>query len=493
MLNNEELLRQQVKEEVLAKEKTVKNDPYRLSFHLMPPAGLLNDPNGLVHWRGEYHVFYQWMPFKTGHGEKFWGHYITEDFVKWRHERLALTPSEWFDKDGCYSGSAVIVEDQLYLFYTGNVIQDNGKQEEYQCLAISEDGIHFHKQGPVLSIPDGFQIADFRDPKVWKKDGTWYMVVGGKTDKEEGKVLLFKSESLKEWDFLGPIAGSYENGLKDFGYMWECPDMFTLDGQDILIVSPQGLEADGMDFANTYQSGYFAGELNEQNAVFTHGSFKELDRGFEFYAPQTFRDEKDRRILIGWMGVPDQFEQAHPTVQNHWIHALTIPRELKWNGRQIIQEPLSELETMREAVLLHSEISIENDQNAVRGISGRPVELRVEVEELNDQFAIEFFHYVSLSYTKNDSILTLSRPHLEDKTKTEFRRVKLDNGLRSLRIFIDTSSLEIFVNDGEETFTSRIYPDTEDPDILFTSLGKTVFSVEQWRITGYQMEAIGDA
>ncbi|WP_173918458.1 sucrose-6-phosphate hydrolase [Halobacillus sp. Marseille-Q1614] len=493
MTSKDAQLRQQVKEEILKHGEKVNSDSYRLAFHLMPPIGLLNDPNGLIHWKGEYHIFYQWMPFKTDHGTKFWGHYITDDFVNYRHERIALTPSEWFDKDGCYSGSAIVHEDTLCLFYTGNVILENGQQEEYQCMATSTDGLHFKKEGPILSIPEGYQIADFRDPKVWKKDDAWYMVVGAKTDKDEGKVLLFKSGSLTEWEYLGPVAGSKENGLKEFGYMWECPDLFHLEGEDILIVSPQGLKAEGMNYANTYQSGYFTGKLKEQEGRFDHGSFKELDRGFEFYAPQTFKDENGRRILFGWMGVPEQFEQSHPTIENRWIHGLTIPRELKWNGSQLIQEPVQELALMREAVLLHSEISIENDQKAVRGISGRPVELHLELEELNDQFAIEFFHYASLSFTKKDSILTLSRPHLEDKSKTEFRRVRLKNGLWSLRIFIDTSSLEIFVNDGEEVFTSRIYPDLNDPDILFTSLGQTVFSIEQWRLKGYQIESIGDA
>ncbi|WP_101842280.1 sucrose-6-phosphate hydrolase [Halobacillus sp. Marseille-P3879] len=487
MNTREEELRTAATTEIVKHTDKVQSDPYRLSFHHMPPVGLLNDPNGLVHWKGEYHVFYQWMPFKTGHGEKFWGHYISDDLVNWKHERIALTPSEWYDKDGCYSGSAIIHNDQLYLFYTGNVFNEEGEQEEYQCLAVSEDGVNFEKKGPVIYVPEGF-TSNFRDPKVWKGEEHWYLVVGAQNRYKQGKVLLYRSSNLHKWELLGAVAGSNENRLGDFGYMWECPDLFNLDGQDILVVSPQGLQPDGMKYNNTYQSGYFAGRLRSEEASFEHGEFQELDRGFEFYAPQTFFDGKGRRIMYGWMGVPDQNEPSHPTVANQWIHALTIPRILSWDGSRLLQQPVPELETMREAVLLHSEIMITNDQKAVRGVEGRPVELRIEFEAIEEQFALEIFHYASLSYKKSDGILTLSRPQLDDKSKTEFRRTKLKEELKELRIFIDHSSLEIFVNRGSEVFTSRIFPQPEDDDILFTSLGSSVFSVEQWKLSGYHTQ-----
>ncbi|MFC7063306.1 glycoside hydrolase family 32 protein [Halobacillus seohaensis] len=484
MSSIDDQLRNSALDEIEKHQKEVNADPYRLKFHHMPPVGLMNDPNGLIEWKGEYHLFYQWMPFKTDHGEKFWGHYVSKDLVQWKHERIALTPSEWFDKDGCFSGSAIAYQDTLYLFYTGNVFNEQGKHEEYQCLATSTDGVHFEKKGPVAYVPAGY-TSDFRDPKVWKSEEQWLMVVGAKNQSKQGKVLLFRSDNLMEWEFVGPIAGSYENKLGDFGYMWECPDVFKLEDKDILLVSPQGLQPDGMKYQNTYQSGYFAGQLFKDEPRLEHGEFKELDRGFEFYAPQTMLDEKERRILFGWMGVPDQYEQAHPTIANHWIHGLTIPRVLEWNGSQIIQKPVSELEEMRGNVLLHSEISISNDQKAIRGIEGRPIELNIEFDKLEDQFALEIFHYVSFSYKKSDNTLTLSRPHLEDKSQTEFRRTVIKDDLKELRLFIDTSSIEIFVNDGQEVFTSRIYPQLEDSDILFTSLGTSTFSVEQWKLNGY--------
>ncbi|REJ09386.1 glycoside hydrolase family 32 protein [Halobacillus trueperi] len=476
-------LRKKVETEIQKHKQIVEADTYRQNFHHMPPVGLMNDPNGFIQWKGVYHLFYQWMPFETAHGAKYWGHYTSEDLVNWKHEAVALTPSDWYDKDGVYSGSAIVHDDQLHLFYTGNIEGEHEPEAEYQCLAVSQDGIHFEKKGVLIETPKGY-TGHFRDPKVWKNGDQWYMVVGAQTEDKQGKAVLFRSEDLQNWEHIGPIAGSKEGKLGEFGYMWECPDLFELDGADVLMVCPQGLEADGMDYANTYQSGYFVGKWDETAETFQHGDFRELDRGFEFYAPQTTRDEKGRRLLVGWMGVPDQYEQAHPTVENGWVHCLTIPRELKWNGERIIQTPVPELAHMRGPVLMHSSITIENDQKAVRGVQGRSVELNLDFESLEDMFAIELFQYASLSY--KDRVVTLSRPHLEDRSKTEFRRVKLDEGLRNLRLFIDQSSLEIFINGGEEVFTSRIYPQAEEEHILFTSLGSTTFSVEKWDLKGYE-------
>lgn len=143
----------------------------------MPPVGLLNDPNGLIQWKGIYHVFYQWQPFKTGHGAKFWGHYTSTDLVNWQHEEAALAPSDWFDQNGCYSGSAFIDNGQMHVMYTGNVRDEQGNRETYQCLAVSEDGIHFQKKGVVATLPEGF-TAHFRDPRYGSEmaSGTWSLV-----------------------------------------------------------------------------------------------------------------------------------------------------------------------------------------------------------------------------------------------------------------------------------------------------------------------------
>src|SRR5690606_27727101 len=121
MSGKELLLMEKAYNEVNKYRDKVLDDPYRLNYHLMPPVGLLNDPNGLIQYKGHYHVFYQWNPFATAHGAKFWGHYSSKDMVNWQEEPIALVPSEWYERNGCYSGSAIELDGKLYLFYTGNV------------------------------------------------------------------------------------------------------------------------------------------------------------------------------------------------------------------------------------------------------------------------------------------------------------------------------------------------------------------------------------
>ena len=205
-MSKDQELRQAAFEEVGKYQDLVEADPYRLHYHIMPPVGLLNDPNGWIQWNGTYHLFYQWMPFKTGHGAKFWGHYSSEDLVNWTHEDIALTPSEWFEKNGCYSGSAIEHNGELYVFYTGNVKDEEGNRESYQCLTVSDDGIHFDKKGPVVHLPEGY-TPHFRDPKVWEQDGSYFMVVGAQTEDLKGAVALLRSENLYEWNHVGVLAG----------------------------------------------------------------------------------------------------------------------------------------------------------------------------------------------------------------------------------------------------------------------------------------------
>ncbi len=338
--NNE--LKELALNEIEKHRETVNQDPYRSQFHLMPPVGLLNDPNGFIQWKGVYHVFFQWMPFKTDHGAKFWGHYTSKDLVSWELQKTALAPGDWYDKNGCYSGSAIEHEDKMLLFYTGNVKDDHGHRETYQCVAESIDGVNFDKKGVALHLPKGY-TPHFRDPKVWEHQGKWYMVIGSQNLVEEGRVVLFESIDLKNWELKGEVTESGHQQLGTFGFMWECPDLFELEGTDILLFSPQGLKPDGYLYQNVYQTGYLTGKLDYNSGKMSHGSFTELDRGFEFYAPQTTLDEKGRRLLIGWMGVPEQGEEYHPTIENKWIHQLTIPRELHLENDRLIQRPCQNL------------------------------------------------------------------------------------------------------------------------------------------------------
>lgn len=473
-------LREKAYNEITRHKELVESDPYRQSFHHMPPVGLLNDPNGFIHWNDQYHIFFQWMPFKTEHGAKFWGHYTSKDFVHWNFEPIALTPSDWYDRNGCYSGSAIEHDGKLYLFYTGNVKDEHNNRETYQCLAVSEDGIHFTKKGPIIRLPEGY-TAHFRDPKVWKHNGNWYMIIGAQTSEEQGCAVLYQSTNLTDWSQVGELANSNESNL-NLGYMWECPDLFHLDDVDVFLFSPQGIESDGMYYNNVYQSGYLIGELDYEQAELKHGSFIELDRGFDFYAPQTTLDQHGRRLLIGWMGVPEQNEKDHPTREYKWIHNLTIPRELHVKAGKVYQTPIEEMKNLRQqcSTLLNQILVNESLRLRDSAVSSMELFIDTEVSEASSSFEVDIFEDAKIIYNKNDHQLSFQRYRIADN-ETEYRSCHL-NDLKNMRIFLDCSSIEIFVNDGEEVFSSRFFPKTISNGVNISSIGQVSFDLFKWNL-----------
>lgn len=195
-------------------------------YHLAPLAGWMNDPNGLIFFNGQYHAFYQHHPYDENWGPMHWGHATSHDMLSWQHQSIALAPGDLWDKDGCFSGCAVDDNGVLSLIYTGHVWLkgegDDSAIREVQCLATSQDGIHFDKQGVVLNPPVG--IMHFRDPKVWFEDDCWWMVVGARDERDHGQVLLYRGNSLQQWQFMQVLACADDS----MGYMWECPDFFPL-------------------------------------------------------------------------------------------------------------------------------------------------------------------------------------------------------------------------------------------------------------------------
>lgn len=444
-----------------------RKDQWRLKLHLMPPDGWLNDPNGLCQFRGEYHVFFQYSPGQPEGGLKHWGHYISRDLIHWEYVGIALSPEKTFESRGVYSGSALIKDGEMHVFYTGNVklkgdynyITDG--REGNTIHVSSKDGRSFGKKECLMTNADYPQnlTCHVRDPKVVSgesigiEDGCDYMFLGARTLEDMGEVLVYRSSDLYHWELAATIRPK-----KKCGYMWECPDAFMLNGQKILSISPQGMEADGLDYQNLYQSGYYLLE-GAFNGAYQLGKFKEWDRGFDFYAPQTFEDEKGRRILIGWIGMPDDPTQYNPTVEDGWQNALTIPREVTLKSGKICQYPVEEFYQLRgeERCLGKGELSEE--------LECYDVEIAVDPEE---DLLICISEGVRLLYDKNEKKFSLEfdeEKHLGcGRTK---RGVTLEN-CECVRMIMDTSCMEIYINGGEEVFTSRFY----------TANGKSCFRVE---------------
>ncbi|NMP27434.1 sucrose-6-phosphate hydrolase [Rahnella sp. SAP-1] len=440
----ESTLLKQALRQVMSGQVPAAADPYRPGWHLAPAVGLLNDPNGFIQHNGRYHLFYQWNPLACAHGAKFWGHWSSADLLHWRHEPLALAPSEAFESHGCYSGSAVTDHGQLTLIYTGNVKYADGSRTAFQCLARQNAEGGFDKIGPVLDLPAGYS-GHVRDPKVWRHNNHWYMVLGAQDLTLRGKVLLLRSEDLLSWHTLGEIAGSGLNGLGEFGYMWECPDLFRLADHDVLLCCPQGLPAEADHYLNTFQSGYFVGQLDHQSAHFPHGDFSELDLGFEFYAPQTTQTDDGRRLLIGWMGIPDGDEFYQPTVEQGWIHTMTCPRELTLVAGKIIQQPARELQQLRGTMQQWQGIAMDAP---IWDITQAEVEI-----ETDHPFSADFGSDLQLQW--DGEWLRLTR----NNRRSGLPEQRVWRGhLRHLSVLSDRSSIEIFINGGESVMSSRYFP-----------------------------------
>ena len=137
-----------------------------------------------------------------------------------------------------------------------------------------------YSNNPVIDIiPDGY-TKHVRDPKVWKHNDMYYMLLGAQRENKTGTLLLYKSQDLYNWHFQGEIT----TNLKEFGFMWECPDYFQLSGKDVLLFSPQGIEKDGENFHNVYNVVYAIGHFDIKNLYFHVDSYYEADKGFDFYA-----------------------------------------------------------------------------------------------------------------------------------------------------------------------------------------------------------------
>lgn len=443
----------------------VEADPYRQQFHLQPPVGWLNDPNGLCVYGGQYHAFFQYGPFDVTGGVKHWGHAASKDLLHWEPLPVMLYPDEPFDCHGVYSGSALIEGTEMYLYYTGNVKNpgdfDYIKQGRGHnvCLAVSHDGKTVASKQCLLynkDYPAGL-TCHVRDPKVFAYEGKYYMVLGARTLEDKGEVLVLESIDKLHWNHINTLTTP-----ETFGYMWECPDLFCLDGQWYLAVSPQGIQCQ-----NIYGCGYFA-VYGDWRAHCTLGEFHEADFGFDYYAPQSFVDENGRRIQIGWMGMPDADYGNAPTVAHGWQHCFTVPRLLtKGENGTLLQTPVPELDARRSAAALTLRNGEEASLSPCFDLTAAPA----------GDFALTVARGVELVYTEQDSTCVLQFTDPAQASGRTQRRTKLSAPCRSVRVVGDRSSLEIFLNDGAAVFSTRYYPAAGDVAVKISGTDALVYSL----------------
>lgn len=452
---------------VKAKEPiTVTNARYRQHYHLQTPGGWLNDPNGLCYFQVYYHVFYQYHPYSAEWGPMHWGHARSQDLLHWEDLPMALTPGDPEDTGGCFSGSAIVKDNRLYLIYTGHHYYDDGDQDHFwenQNVAYSDDGIHFTKYAgnPVIEAPDD-NGQDFRDPKVWAHDGQYYLIVGSQAQPSRtGRVLLYQSADLFNWQLLGPIT--IAQSIDSEGFMWECPDLFHLNGQDTLVFSPMGIAAQGHDFLNLNQVASVMGNLDYSHHALNRGSLYEIDHGHNFYAPQSFLAPDGRQMMYGWMS---SFDDPYPEQADGWCGCLTVPREYVIKNHHLGMIPVAELAQLRQQTIVSETIQL-NHPVTIAYNDAQHAELDLTLEHPQNyqwRFRNQDQVIMSLTFDPEQNEFNLDRPHHGGK-----RYVTITpQPTHHLQIIIDTSSVEIFINDGEACFTERYYID-EAPSVILSA------------------------
>ncbi|MGL5414603.1 MAG: sucrose-6-phosphate hydrolase [Clostridium sp.] len=464
--------------EKFLKEK-MEDTRYRSKYHIMPPVGWINDPVGLSYYQGNYNIYYEYSPFDKFGGIKYWGHYRGENIFKGEHLGIAIEPTIEADIDGVYSGSVLVENNLIYAIYTGNVKYKGNHdyvetgREQNVIVATSKDGIKFTDKRVVLTNKDYPKNLSLhvRDPKVWKSNNDYFMILGARDKNGVGEILLYSSQDMYNWRFISSLLDNH----KELGYMFECPDLFRLDNKDVLIFSPQGIESKDKLYNNKYQSGYLLGRFSKESMKFIESEkFIELDRGFDFYAPQTFLDNKERRILIGWMGVSEEDSYSNPTVKEGWNHQLTLPRELKIIEEKIYQLPLKEIESLRKN---HKEINnlIIEKRKKLELLESEEFELDIDFKEINSSVNINI-RGAEIEYNRTAKVFNLNLEKVDIGRKNRACRIEK---LKNIRIFSDTSSLEIFINDGEEVFTTRLFNDEKKLDLIIN--GNLSMNLNYWK------------
>ena len=450
--------------EIQARKADMCSAKMRQRFHFMAEEGWINDPNGLIFYKGKYHFFYQCNPYGSFWDTIYWGHAVSDDMFHWEYLPLALAPSESYDnceRGGCFSGSAIEWNGKLYLIYTGTS-KDGEDFVQTQCLAWSEDGIHFEKYegNPVITPPEWIRRDNFRDPKVWRKGDSFFLVCGGRKG-DLAQALLYRSRDLVQWEFVNVMFES----RGEYGYMFECPDFYSLDGMDVFTFSIMG--------AHERTNVYMVGKMDYESGKFHPVRSGEFDWGFDFYAPQTFLDAKGRRIMVSWANAWDWmpwWRDWGPAYKEGWCGFFNVPREVSMLPDYSLRfkwiEELRDIQCEKKT-LYGVEISGRQKLDAGDGVSCQ-IKAVIDLERTTAPNVT----FVLRSNGKRETLVTLNlkkgmlsvdRNRADGWSKDISKSTLMfdrDNKELDIDILIDQSSIEVFAAKYQMNHSCNIYPDS---------------------------------
>jgi beta-fructofuranosidase len=452
------------------KRKQLCADPHRPCYHFLPPNNWMNDPNGLIQWQGQYHMFYQHNPNNPFWGDIHWGHAVSDDLVNWRDLPLALIPdAPPIDDGGCWSGSAVNDNGVPILFYTG---VQNGEQTT--CMARGDENLlvwQKDKANPILKSPQlpGFHYKDYRDPYVWREDDTWYQVIS-MTINNQGQALLYRSSDLRDWEYLHPlIPQELRETLRDVADIWECPNFFALGDKWVLLVS----------LWKNHTLLYPAALIGEfRNLQFYPEAYQRLDWGEKcFYAPLTFQDEQQRRIMFGWLQEQRPREEQ---IEAGWSGVMSLPRVLSLEADRVKTDFAPELQRLRQESVELADFSLSKPHVLDRLRSDR-LELQLSLQRGTAiRTGVTLYHSegeqttLTIDWLAKELVLNNAKNIYKASIDSLASRV-------DLHLYVDHSVTEVIAN-REIAISCRVYPKQMGGPVELFSEGESKVGLKAWKL-----------
>lgn len=438
----------------------IARSPWRTSYHVEPQTGLLNDPNGFSYFNGKWIVFYQNFPFGAVHGLKCWVQLESDDLVHFHETGVRVLPDSPLDSHGAYSGSAMQFGDKLFLFYTGNVRDEQWIRHPYQIGALLDQDGNIEKLDHILIEPPKDATDHFRDPQIFNYKGQFYSIVGGQDLDKKGFVRLYKAvdNEYTNWEAVGDL--DFENDKTS--YMIECPNLVFIDELPVLIYCPQGLSKNVLSYDNIYPNMYKIGQSFDTNnhLLVNPSAIKNLDYGFECYATQAFNAPDGRALAISWLGLPDV---EYPSDSYNHQGIFSLVKELTIKDGQLYQYPVETTQSLRS--------NSQTFTNLVKTQNTYELELHFEADTQNQiiLFADDYHKGLSISFDLKNEQVVVDRSEVGQQYALEFgsqRSCTIKNEATTATIFIDKSVFELFINKGEKVFSGRVFPYEEQSGIF---------------------------
>ena len=456
--------------------ETLAADPLRPQFHLLPARNWMNDPNGPIFWKGNYHMFHQYNPNAAVWGDMHWAHSVSPDTIHWKHLSVALAPTQGgADQDGCFTGSAADVDGTATIIYTGvktstpelATLRDGTHNfRETQCLATSTDPqlLGWTKTSqPILQPPNDPLLTGFRDPFFWREGDTWFLGVGSGIRKKGGQVLLYRSRNLRVWEPVGVLASGTWNEKDtkdsvDSGEMWECPDFFPIGQNYVLLYS-------------TERKVYWqVGELDKKEMAFHSNKQGFLDCG-SYYAPKTQLGSNGQRILWGWI---NESRPDAELIKAGWASCMSLPRILSLDSNGNLEmrvAPEASKLRMKGFSLAASTVPRKERLHAFRAVRIKDASAEISLRIRTERFAISIMDGAKIFL---QVVYDPAQSGKELQVNNSFAPFSLAADAKEfeIAIFIDGSVIEVLA-DNRAAVTSRVYQipqatlrlDLEDADI----------------------------